>query len=339
MFSLVRNIEQRSVSRLCCCKYATSGEPPTDHHKRLDLHDWPKSRHPTAYEVFGLSSKDISMSTMELSTVLKQRYVKLVKIYHPDTSLDLLDEYGQVMSDDTKRKRFDLIQESYDILKNPRRRGAYNRYQTTSWDQQGRFKGTGRGPQGEAYTTESFEAFRRANAHRTRFDFQHDEAFWSAGTWNDYYQMKYKRPPPTREEFDKNKYKILMGVLAVGALSFGLQFMNAIDRTNQYLLETHRLNLKSMKDLNQSYAGAGDIDSFSEADNVRKFLISRRSSAKLKHDDMLESGEQRRDEIDPFAERRAAEPSDHELLVKYAQNKVNKWSKQEKQWANDRRED
>ena len=41
------------------------------------------------------------------------------------------------MTAEMKRKRFDMIQEAYDILKNPRRRTAYNRYQTTSWDQQG----------------------------------------------------------------------------------------------------------------------------------------------------------------------------------------------------------
>ena len=53
-----------------------------------------------------------------------------MKIYHPDTSLSIQYKGGE-MTAEMKRKRFDMIQEAYDILKNPRRRTAYNRYQTT----------------------------------------------------------------------------------------------------------------------------------------------------------------------------------------------------------------
>ncbi|EDK42710.1 conserved hypothetical protein [Lodderomyces elongisporus NRRL YB-4239] len=353
MFCLIKSIQRKSLTRICCCNnsnynkssssslnrssrfaknYATLADGPVDHHKRLDLHDWPSSKNPTAYEVFGLTSKDVGMSNLELHKIIKQKYVKLVKLYHPDTSLDLIDEYGDKMSEKTKRKRFDLIQESYDILKNPRRRGAYNRFQTTHWEQQGPVNRE-RGPDGQPYTTASFEAFRRANAHRTRFDFKRNEEFWSAGTWNDYYQMKYKRPPPTKEEFEKNKYKILAGVLAVGFLAFALQIMGAIDRTNQYLAETHRMNLQSMKDLNQSYAGgAGNLDEYSEAENVRKFLISRRSTIRLKQEEKRNDGS----DIDFFAERE--EPSDDDLLMRYAKGRVNKWDDAEAQWINERKD-
>ncbi|KAI5969954.1 JID1 [Candida margitis] len=295
-----------------CRMYATSSNDFIDHHKRLDLHGWPTSKTPTPYEVFGLSSKDIGMSRIELNKVLKLRYVKLVKIYHPDTSLDLTDNYGKALSDEQKRKRFDLIQESYDILRNARRRVAYNRFKTTSWEQQGPYN-----PSSEPFSKEGFEAYRRANAHRARYDFSRDEAFWSAGTWNDYYQMKYQRPPPTKEDLEKNKYKILFGVLAIGALAFGLQIMSAIDRTNQYLVETHKMNLKSMRDLNQSYEGDG---SYSEADNVRKFLIGRRTTMRSKKDEFREE-----------------EPSDDELLHKYAKGRVDKWDRQEQEW-NQRRQ-
>ena len=291
----------------CRCTYATSSGDFIDHHKRLELHDWPSSKNPTPYEVFGLSSKDIGMSRIELNKILKQRYVKLVKIYHPDTSLDLSDK-GKPLSDDQKRKRFDLIQESYDVLRDARRRVAYNRFKSTSWEQQGPYN-----PSSEPFSKESFEAYRRANAHRARYDFTRDEAFWLAGTWDDYYQMKYQRPPPTKEDLEKNKYKILFGVLAFGALAFGLQIMNAIERTNQYLVETHKMNLQSMRDLNESYEGDG---SYSEADNLRKFLIGRRTRMQLKRD---EFGEE--------------EPSDNELLHRYAKGRVSKWDRQEQEWS------
>ncbi|CAI5756855.1 unnamed protein product [Candida verbasci] len=279
-------------SFICC--YATSAN---DHHKRLDLHDWPTTKNPTPFEIFNISTKEMTLSQLELNRIIKRKYISFVKLYHPDTSHELN------ISEDIKRKRFDLIQDSYEILKNPRRRFAYNRSQTTNF-------------QNTPYTRnaqDNFQNFRRAHAQNKRFNFENDEAFWQAGTWNDYYQMKYKRPPPTKEELEKNKYKILIGVLLVGAISFGLQFMNAIEKTNQYLLETHKLNLKSMKDLNQSYENYGE--GLTDADNLKRFLLSRRSTIKSKQ----------RDEN----EQKIQEPDDHDLLVKFAKKRVNRWDRDE----------
>ncbi|KAI5964575.1 JID1 [Candida pseudojiufengensis] len=326
-----------NLKRICYCqckRYATSipqddhdHNQPMDHHKRLNLHEWPKTKNPTPYEIFGLSSKDIGMSTIELNKIIKLKYIKFVKIYHPDTSLKHLDSSTSLLTDDIKRKRYEMIQESYDILRDARRRSAYNRFKTTSWDQQGPYNPTTNNP----WSKENFETYRRANAHRSRYDFKKDEEFWTAGTWNDYYQMKYQRSPPTKEEMEKNKYKILIGVLAVGALAFGLQFMNAIDKTNQYILDTHKLNLKSMKDLNESYSngyGSDKIDDFSQASTIKRFLLSRRSTMQSKR-------RSEGDGDDPF-ELNNKEPSDHELLVKYARGKVNKWDKAENDWNQSR---
>ena len=289
-----------------CCYATAASEDPVDHHKRLGIHDWPTSSNPTAYEIFGLSSKDMGMSPLELNKILKKRYVSLVKIYHPDTSL-VLKHKGKEIDTDLKRKRFDMIQESYQILKNPRRRIAYNRFQTTTWEQQGMYRGHDKGP----WSKENFEAHRRANAHRRRYDFKHDEEFWHAATWQDYYQMKYKRAPPTQEELDKNKYKILAGVLLFGAVGFGLQMINAVDNANKYLLETQQLNLKSMQALNDSYDNYGQ--GHSEADKVRRFLANRRSTMKLKqdHDD----------------EEKLPEPNDDELLRRYAVKRLESWDR------------
>ncbi|RCK63739.1 J domain-containing protein 1 [Candida viswanathii] len=300
--TLCRSLPQR-------CRYATAADPsedPTDHHKRLGLHDWPKSKTPTAYEIFGFSNDDMSMSPLEMNRALKKRYLALVKIYHPDTSLALTQD-GKEITPEVKRERFDMIQESYDILKNPRRRIAYNRYQTTSWEQQGEYFGDKKG----AWSRENFEAHRRANAHRRRYAFKNDEAFWHAATWNDYYQMKYHRAPPTQEELDKNKYKILAGVLLFGAVGFVLQMVNAVDNANKYLLETQRLNLQSMKALNDARDNYGE--GHSEADKVRRFLANRRSTMRLKQD--VEDTD------------RVPEPDDDELLRRYAVKRLEAWDR------------
>ncbi|KAK6464560.1 hypothetical protein DFJ63DRAFT_317845 [Scheffersomyces coipomensis] len=205
------------------------------------------------------------------------------------------------------RHRFDQIQNAYDILKNPRRRVAYNRYSTTNWDQQGQYTQDS----SSAFNKDNFEAYRRAHAHRTNYSFENDESFWQAGTWEDYYKMKYGRKPPTKEELDKNKYKILFGVVAVGVLSFGIQVMLAIDSSNEYYAQTRLMNLKSVQDLQNS------VDNYGEGSNqierLRRFLLSRRSSLAVKEVN------------EPSDSTKTFQDEEDEILVKYAQKRVSKW--------------
>ncbi|EGW35149.1 uncharacterized protein SPAPADRAFT_58335 [Spathaspora passalidarum NRRL Y-27907] len=273
-----------------------------NHHRRLDLHDWPTSKDPTPFEIFNLKQKDMGMPQLELKRHIKRHYLAYVKLYHPDTSLTI-HEKGEELSAEEKRRRFDQIQQAYDLLKDPRRRVAYSRYQTA------RTRGPTYGPAQHGYTKEHFEAYRAANAQRRQYDFQNNEEFWQAGTWEDYYRMKYKREPPTKEEFEKNKYKILAGVIAFGALGFALQIVNTYNRTNEMLLDSQKRTLKSMHDLNEHSDNFGQGNS--EADGLRRFLVSRRTSLKSKKYD---------EDTEP-------EPNDKELLVKYAKKRVGQWDK------------
>ena len=186
--------------------YATASQEPIDHHKRFQLHEWPKSAKPSAYEIFGLTSKDMGMSTLELNKVLKRKYLALVKIYHPDTSLSIQYKGGE-MTAEMKRKRFDMIQEAYDILKNL----DVERHIIGIKPLHGINRGIIR--EMEDNGVKKFEAYRRAHAHRTRYNFENDEQFWLASTWQDYYQMKYNRPPPTKEELEKTNTKSYLGLL------------------------------------------------------------------------------------------------------------------------------
>ncbi|RLV92567.1 J domain-containing protein 1 [Spathaspora sp. JA1] len=279
-----------------------SNKPHINHHKRLDLHEWPNSQNPTPLEIFNLKQKDLGMPQLEFKRHIKRRYLAYVKLYHPDTSLTL-HEKGKELSEEEKRRRFDQIQQAYDILQDPRRRVAYSRYQSAS------SRGPTYKPAAHGYTQEHFEAYRAANAQRRQYDFQNNEEFWRAGTWEDYYRMKYKREPPTKEEFERNKYKILYGVIAFGALGFALQIVNTIDRTNKILLDNQKKTLRTMHDLNDHADNFGQGNS--EADGLRRFLVSRRTSIKSKkYPD--EDGEDN-------------EHEDSELLVKYAKKRVKQW--------------
>ena len=233
---------------------------------------------------------------LEFNKILKKIYSNYVKIYHPDVSsnIEILDAKLRPLTQQMKRDRFDQIMAAYDLLKDPRRRMAYNRYKDTTWESYN--------PQ-----TSPFDAYRMANAHRKKYDFQHDEEFWRAGTWEDYYKMKYKRKPPTREEFDKNKYKILAGVLAVAGLVFSLQMTLAVNKTKEIKLQVTIENLKSLQDLQRSNDNYGDDTT--RFMRLKRFLLQRRSA--FVNDDEANL-EQLRDE-------------DRKLLTKYAQQQVGKF--------------
>lgn len=244
--------------------YATAaGDGIKDHHVRQNLHPWPKSKVPAPHEIFIVEEH----SDHEIySKNLKSMYQKYIKIYHPDisTKLTILDHHSNPILNEQKRTRFDQIQDAYDILKNPSRRMAYKTYTTTTWD-------------GQKYQlSDTFHNYRMANAHRKKYDFKNDEAFWQAGTWEDYYRMKFNREPPTQEELDKNKYNILIGVLVVVSLTTGLQIMLAIDRTKDYNRQTALMNLQAMQSLDATYDNYDQgLSSFLR---LRRFLLFRRSA-------------------------------------------------------------
>mmetsp|Transcript_1069 Transcript_1069/g.1076 ORF Transcript_1069/g.1076 Transcript_1069/m.1076 type:complete len:299 (-) Transcript_1069:90-986(-) len=276
-------------------KYATASEP-IDHHSKHNLHPWPNSKKPTPYEIFHIDSKDENLSVLEFNKILKRIHSSYVKIYHPDISsnIEILDSKQRPLTQQMKRDRFDQIMTAYELLKDPRRRTAYNRYKGTSWDSYQ--------PQ-----SNSFESYRMANAHRKKYNFENDEEFWRAGTWEDYYKMKFKRKPPTKEELDKNKYKILVGVLAVATLACGLEIMLALNKTKEMNRQITLLNLKSMQDLQRS------TDNYREGTTrflrIRRFLLQRRSAFINEDDVNLEQ----------------LKAEDRKLLAKYAQQQVDKF--------------
>lgn len=293
-----------------------------DHHVRQNLHPWPKSKTPTPYEIFTVEDHN---DHDVYSKNLKSMYQKYIKIYHPDisTKLTILDHQLNPILNEQKRTRFDQIQDAYDILKNPSRRMAYKTYSTTSWDGE-KFR--------NSQTSSTFHNYRMANAHRKKYDFKNDEAFWQAGTWEDYYHMKFNRAPPTQEELDKNKYNILIGVLVVASLTTGLQIMLAIDRTKDYNRQTALMNLQAMQNMDASYNNYDQgLSSFLR---LRRFLLFRRSAMVETEQNLRLQG--REDEAEKMREKISDDivvnsqhldnlkDEEERILKKYAQQRLDK---------------
>lgn len=289
---------------LRCCRYCEpiglksfvrrNSSEAGDVHSRYNLHPWPNRRKPTPFEIFNIHEKDHNLPTNEFNKILRLVFTGYMKIYHPDVSKSrtVFDNKKRELSHEQKKERFDQIINAYEILKNPRRRIAYTKYSDTTWD---------------AYhqNTATFEAYRMANAHRSKYTFENDEQFWHASNWEDYYKRRFNRPPPSREELEKNKYKILAGVLAVAAISTILQFMLAVKRADEFKKEIELLNLEASQTLHESKNNYGQ--GTTRFQRLRRFLIQRRSSLDLDDETMEKI---RKDE--------------HDILVKYARKRIDK---------------
>lgn len=259
--------------------YATSGDYRRERQAQIDPHikaglpPWPKSKLPSPKELFDFDT----LNDINFKNDIKNKYQKYVKIYHPDVSLKLEIKFeGKVLTKEELRQRFDQISSAYEILRDPVKRSAYWRYENSNWSQvhrnNARHKAATGG--GTAYQLRAtYERYRQASK-TAGYGYQDDEAFWTAGSWEDYYRMKHKREPPTAEEIEKNKYKILAGVIAVATISTVLQYLRAVKKTEEFHAETAYLNKEANADLkgsrNNYEFGTGQLD------RMERFLVLRR---------------------------------------------------------------
>lgn len=259
-------------------RYATESKKCIDH-SLLGLTAWPKSKSPTAHEIFGFdpAGKDYR-NRQEFERMLKAKYKKLVKLYHPDLSINHdVVENDQPLLAEKKRSRFDEVQKAYEILKDPSKRLATRKYETANWEDFRYDKAN------------SFEAYRYANAHRKQYAYGNDPKFWHAATWEDYYRMKWGAKPPTMEEFEKNKWKILWRVLAVGSIALVLQVMFALDRVDEFNRQTRLMNLRANADISDAYNNYDE--GHLRFQRIRRFLLYRRLFLENRDDEALKAEE------------------------------------------------
>ncbi|GBL47978.1 J domain-containing protein 1 [Candidozyma auris] len=278
---------------LCIRRYATEAKRQVNH-SHFDLHAWPKSKRPSPHDIFDMDPSESAYKTRrEYDSKLKSTYKKLIKMYHPDLAVshDIV-EGSTTLSASKKRARFDEIQKAYEVLKDPRKRIAYKKYEQTTWDDYKPGK------------TSSFEAYRMANAHRRQYSYENDPKFWHAATWEDYYQMKWGRSPPTAEELEKNKWKILYKVLIVASVAVVLQVMLAIERTDEFNRQTRLMNLRADADLRDSYNNFDE--GRSQFQRMRRFLLYRRSGLDGRDDE-------------------ATKKEENDILTRFAQQQVDKF--------------
>ncbi|OAQ66448.1 Hsp40 co-chaperone Jid1 [Pochonia chlamydosporia 170] len=95
-------------------RYAT--KPPNSN---ADLPPWPRSPHPTPYEIFGIQRG---------TPYTKRRFYQLVKLYHPDTHDKETTTPSPTLTHATRLERYHLIIAANDLLSDPNKRRLYDHH-------------------------------------------------------------------------------------------------------------------------------------------------------------------------------------------------------------------
>ncbi|KHN97155.1 Heat shock protein DnaJ [Metarhizium album ARSEF 1941] len=110
-----RSLPKHRTSEPSRC-YATRPPKPDD----ADPPSWPRSPHPTPYEIFGMQRG---------APYTKRRFYQLVKLYHPDTrDADSLPAPSQQLSHAARLERYHLVVAANDLLSDPSKRRLYDHH-------------------------------------------------------------------------------------------------------------------------------------------------------------------------------------------------------------------
>lgn len=153
---------------------------------------WPNVKDPTAKEIFGLTSTHQHMEEVENKRLIRQRYHKYCKLYHPDISKKIRiikssSEPTSYLTDEEKVYRFKLVTQANYILKNPSKGNLYEQ----NWKE-------GFSHDMSPSYTRYYEQQMNANPN-----------YWNAGTWEEIHHSK------TNNKNDQfNDFKMLSVILS-----------------------------------------------------------------------------------------------------------------------------
>lgn len=255
------------------------------------IHAYPTKAKASPYDILNLNSHDNINKSM-----LKQRFFKLAKIYHPDSSsLDghplkksRFQASDEVLTDEVKDERFKKVLAAYNLLRNPLSKRNYDQYHIGWDDNLGHVRTNPNmyDPNNEAYEqfvrrSRSFNSRRAEQAYETAYGFPGDKS-WQAtenGTF--------------REEFQKNKRTILLSTLMFLTVYTALQMTHIYlyddfigGKYNESTSQSLRLHDKSQKDLMDAYSNFGLGDA--KEDRINRFLWFRQLSLLLEMGDIHE---------------------------------------------------
>ncbi|CCE61441.1 hypothetical protein TPHA_0A03650 [Tetrapisispora phaffii CBS 4417] len=155
-----------------CPQNSTDGALGSYQRVGKDIHyvfdaQWPLMNHPSPVQIFGIENVSRPFNKQTLASI-KKKYLNAVKIYHPDVSNNIrvyrtkaMDK-SNLLSDEEKLERFNLISSSKSILTNPKASLYDNNWPNTF--------------------NENFEKDYKTMYQQGRCN---NPQYWEAGTWED----------------------------------------------------------------------------------------------------------------------------------------------------------
>ncbi|KAF8461052.1 hypothetical protein BDZ91DRAFT_385540 [Kalaharituber pfeilii] len=226
---------------------------------------WPTHANPTPYQILGCAKGD---------PYSKRRYYDLCKLYHPDRYCS--GKHAPDLPDHVRNDRFKLIVAANEILSDPHKRWAYDRY-GAGWNGQagitrdGIYRHASNPPFGDAGKEDTRPWWRRVDwsGREGHYD-PHRNATWE--DWERYYAW--------RDGKQQNQQPLFMSNLAFISLLFMTVSLGSILSINHaqahgklYLAERDKLHDRISKDLERRKREAVELGDKDE--RVRNFLRNR----------------------------------------------------------------
>jgi hypothetical protein len=211
-----------------------ASDKPSSHYSN----EWPKSLHPTPYQVLNISSAKFDRQK------LRAQYYKLAKVYHPDisSSKHIKDHRGSVLTDSHKNERFKLLTEAYALLKDPRKKSAYDRHKI------------GWGSASRHLNDDAFSNQRKTHATQSYYS---THEYWNAANWEDYQNLHKNHSTTTGTEVNQDKMKVLAVIICFIIGTATLQGWFIFDNVEKAVLEHKRKHDDCEADLGMAYANYG----------------------------------------------------------------------------------
>lgn len=219
-----------------------SGQEKPFYHK-----EWPMHKDPSPYDIFGIDQAQFSLKE------LRAKYYRIAKIYHPDISSNkaLIGHDGDILTDEHKSERFKLVTKAYTLLKDSKARADYDRFRL------GWLKNDQMGP---------LNSYTNHDLYTGPPRYKYNEAYWTAGGWQDYHDLRDMSDPSLRPD----KFKVL-GLIALFVItSASIQGWYVLDKVESSINARQIVHDATEMDLAQAYINYGLDDS--KLARIKRFL-------------------------------------------------------------------
>ncbi|KAK3720638.1 J domain-containing protein 1 [Vermiconidia calcicola] len=252
--------------------YATIAGNSGDHHGRQEHehHPWPKAPNgspcPTPYQIFEMKAN---------AAYSKARFYKLVKVYHPDRKTGA----NERMSPALRNERYRLIVTANDILSDPTKRSAYDRF-GAGWD--------GKAELGSRDTWYQPSPHHRPGPFSQNWDNPRDP-IWQNATWEDWERFYRKRAQaegmaagvnqPNRTGLYLSNSYFLLVVMVCALIGSTANYSRAQNEGHYFVEQRDIIHDKASKELRRVKQEASS--NRSREDQIQWFLRNREANMGL----------------------------------------------------------